>query len=203
MLQRYIEPVGAVLSGGSSTRMGMPKDELLLDGETLLERSVRRMLSVFGSALVVGASYEVGGAHTIQDVLPKMGPLSGIHAALARSEVCAVVACDMPFFSPELLRYMAQMDPDADVVVPKIGRFWEPLHAIYRRACLPYIEKMAKTETKNKKRPRVVDLYSCVRVRVVDEREISGFGSPDVLFFNINQPEDYKRALGMLIDLQG
>jgi hypothetical protein len=36
-----------------------------------------------------------------------------------------------------------------------------------------------------------------VRVREVGPGEVAAFGDPDLLFLNVNAPEDYERALAL------
>ena len=69
-----------------------------------------------------------------------MGALGGIYTAILRSpcDRTLVVACDMPFLSAAFLGRMAAI-ADADLVIPKGARGYEPLCAIYTRACLPDI----------------------------------------------------------------
>jgi molybdopterin-guanine dinucleotide biosynthesis protein A len=45
---------------------------------------------------------------------------------------------------------------------------------------------------------RIISFYPQVRVRYVEEREIDIFDSEHLSFFNINTPEDWRRAEGLL-----
>lgn len=68
--------------------------------------------------------------------------LEGICTALAGtgSSHVLVMACDMPFLNVNLLRYLASLDRDYDVLVPVLDQP-QPLHAIYSRSCLPLIDE--------------------------------------------------------------
>ena len=78
-------------------------------------------------------------AETLADLYPEKGPLGGIYTGLlaSQSSHSIVVACDMPFLSTELLRYMVELSPDFDAVIPNLEKgMREPLHAVYSRSCL-------------------------------------------------------------------
>jgi molybdopterin-guanine dinucleotide biosynthesis protein A len=44
----------------------------------------------------------------------------------------------------------------------------------------------------------VVSFFSDVDVSVADLRTVSRFGDPDMMFFNVNRPEDHLRAETLL-----
>ena len=75
----------------------------------------------------------------VRDAYPDHGALGGIYTAIVTSphERTLVVACDMPFLNRALLEYMAGID--ADLVIPRTSRGYEPLCAVYSRACAPPI----------------------------------------------------------------
>jgi len=203
---------GVVLAGGSSGRMGGPKHLLVLGGRTLLERAVSRLRPVVGRVVIAGgceaAVLSDAAEDILKDTFPSGGPLAGIHAALAATgDTCAVVGCDMPFFSPGLLTLMEREMGDALVAVPKVGPYLEPLHAVYRPECSRHIRALfeevcaAVTQAGGPgqiRRPRVTDLFSRVKVHVTLEDAIRKFGDPRTIFFNINEPGDYEAALQAL-----
>ncbi|MGZ3682135.1 MAG: molybdenum cofactor guanylyltransferase, partial [Ktedonobacterales bacterium] len=142
---------GVVLAGGLSQRMGQSKAGLLIGGEPLLQRVVRRLCLALGDVVVVGSADLAALApdtRVIQD-LPLhegQGPLAGLEAALVAIETpCAfVVACDMPFVAPDLVRAMvaqASAEPSNDVLVLRTSQGIEPLHAVYSRTCLPVVTR--------------------------------------------------------------
>jgi len=222
--------IGVILTGGSSDRMGEPKHLLVMGGQTLLSRAVARMRPVATRIVVSGGGDAAGQWETITDAFPSGGPLAGIHAALAATgDTCAVVACDMPFFSPGLLALMEREMGDALVAVPKVGPYYEPLHAVYRPECESHIRALFDAfrtdhagidhagiddagsdhpgtragNARQARHPRVADLFSRVRVHVVGEDVISRFGDAGTIFFNINRPRDYEAALKALERMPG
>jgi molybdopterin-guanine dinucleotide biosynthesis protein A len=69
-----------------------------------------------------------------------IGPLGGIHAAMAASEnkVFFVVAGDMPLLDRQLIIRQIDFfsDHPCDILVPMVGSYIEPLHGIYRKSIL-------------------------------------------------------------------
>jgi len=142
------------------------------------------------------AGAESHGLPVVEDLRVGVGALGGLHAALSacRAEWAAVVACDLPFVTGELLARLASMLSDeVDAVVPlqDDGRV-QPLCALYRaRVCLVRVEEMIRAR---ELRPRV--LLSRVRARVVEFGELRDLAGSARFFLNVNTPEDYARAVG-------
>ncbi|MHB1131275.1 MAG: molybdenum cofactor guanylyltransferase [Chloroflexota bacterium] len=184
----------AVLAGGSSERMGTDKSNLIIGGQTLLERAVEAALCVSSDVLVVGRSLELHkpGVRSVADLRPGWGALSGVFTALslAHHERCLVLACDMPFVDWHLLRFLVALDTSSDVVVPRLGTLLEPLHAIYARSCLGPIQQLMAAGGK-----RIFDFFPKVRVRYVDASEMADIASLERVFLNVNTPADLQSAL--------
>jgi molybdopterin-guanine dinucleotide biosynthesis protein A len=200
--QRAIPPPISVivLAGGRSRRLGTDKALLKLDGKWLLVRILQALSSLSDELLVVGGE-QAKLAHLqvsiVSDAYPGLGPLAGIYAGLKamRHERGLVVACDMPLLSLELLRYMILLSNDFDVVIPRIGRELEPLHAIYSSACVrPIAEELERGCL------RVIGFFSQVRVRYVDQEEIDAFDPRHLSFFNINTPEELETAERLILE---
>ncbi|MHA7210355.1 molybdenum cofactor guanylyltransferase [Arthrobacter sp. MDT1-65] len=141
-----IPPFDAIiLSGGRSSRLGgVPKAGLVLDGETLLERtcaalSGARRLTVVGPAPDDGARHALPGAPSFVREEPAFaGPAAGVVAGFRasprpRAPWYAVVACDMPRVGEllEILLAEAAGGADASLVAVDDGRH-QPLAALYR-----------------------------------------------------------------------
>ena len=190
---------GVVLAGGLSTRIGRDKGELEIGGCKLWLRSVDRMRSLFSDVVYVTNDLGFTAPYTdlvvAHDEVPHLGPLGGILAGLkaAREDRVFIVAYDMPFVSPELVRLLVDSCPDADITVPVIGGKYEPLHALYRRTCVPHVA--AQLEAGNRK---IVDFYRLVKVEEVEESELRS-ADPELLsFLNINTWEDVHLANSIL-----
>jgi molybdenum cofactor guanylyltransferase len=192
-----------ILAGGSSSRMGRDKAWLDLDGMPLVERVARRLLPIAGevifSANDAGPFREVIAglpvpAAVVADVYVAAGPLAGLHAGLAaaRYEAVVAVATDMPFVDHRVIERMMALCGEADAVVPRIlvegsGEPQpEPLHAIYRRSCLPAIEAAL-----SKGRRRMTSFLGDVSACYVDEEALRIVDPGLASFRNVNTPEEW------------
>ena len=182
---------GVILAGGSSTRMGSNKALLPYQGGTFIESIHRRMAALFRDVIVVTNTpelYQSVPCPKVVDIIPGLGGLSGIHAALRHvgSGHVFVVACDMPSVGADLVRCMVGMRDGYDAVIPESASGLEPLCAVYGKGALPAIE-----ETLRSGQGKVVSILSKVRVKTLSRDEVSlvdpGFRS----FRNINTPDDY------------
>ncbi len=190
-----------VLVGGKNLRLGRRKTLEVLDGESLLERVVQRLQEVSAHILIVTSQGQsdlpvVGKTDILVDIYPDKGPLGGMYTGLyaSRSQYNIVVASDMPFLNVELLRYMIELSPGFDAVVPRLEENkLEPLHAIYTKSCLDKI----KTQLEQN-RLRVTHFLDSVRVRWVEKAECQRFDPQLLTFFNINSQSDLDRAKTLL-----
>lgn len=127
----------------------------------------------------------------VTDVYPGKGPLGGIYTGLLNSISFynLVVASDMPFLNPALLRYMVKVSVDFDLVVPRVGELVEPLHAVYSQNCIAPMEHLLKHDELPVRR-----LFPMVRTRYVEADEIEQFDPEHLSFFNINTQADLQKA---------
>ncbi len=188
----------AVLAGGKSTRMGADKTLAALLGRPLADHVAARLRGLGRETLLITNTPEAHahlGLPMFPDLLPGKGPLGGIYTALAHAagDYALVVAVDMPFLNRELLRYMIDLAPGFDAVVPRLGGLPEGMHAIYGKGCLEPIR--ARLEAGQLK---VTGFYEEVRVRYVEEAEIDRFDPERRSFFNINTPGDLEAARRLL-----
>ncbi len=185
---------GIVLAGGESRRMGSDKAFLPINGLPMIEHVIRALRTVCGHIIVVTNSprdYERYDVEVAGDALNSRGSLVGLYSGLLQSsdDQNLVVACDMPFLSPGLLAYMARISADYQVVLPRVGDFIEPLHALYRRDLLPIIEERLRRDER-----RIRDLFTGLRIRYVTGTEIDAFDPSRRSFINVNTREEYEEA---------
>ncbi len=187
-----------ILAGGKASRLGQDKVLATLGRMSLLQRVITRLRPVCAELIVVtGGDRDLSTLSAepqpkiVTDVLPGKGPLGGIYTGLLASsyETNLVVASDMPFLNEALLRYMVGLAPGFDIVVPRLGKLVEPLHAVYSRQCIAPIEEMLKKE-----RLSVNELLGLVKVRYVEAEEIDRFDPRHLSFFNINTKTDMETA---------
>lgn len=192
-----------VLAGGLSRRLGRDKAVEPFGGEPLIARVIRRLESLTTETIVVVNNEARGeelplpdAAEITVDIYPDSGSLGGIFSGLAAAanDWGFVVACDMPFLNEELISRMLTLRQDFDAVVPVLNGYPEPTHSAYSKACLPHIERRLKAN-----QLKIAGFFDDVRVRTVTEDEVDAFDAERLSFFNVNTPEDLKRA----IDLAG
>lgn len=185
---------GVILAGGASSRMGSNKALLLHHGGRMIEGVYRTLSTLFAEVIIVTNSpelYQFIPCRKVADIYPGKGVMSGIHAGLSQSSEAAVfvVACDMPHLQSDLIRHLATAAWGADLVLPFTPGGFEPLHAIYRKECLPALEELLREE----RQQRVAALFSRVKVHNVPSEEIAAFDPDFRSFDNINTPQDYFR----------
>jgi len=191
-----------VLAGGKGQRLGRDKLSEVVGGRTLIQRVVDAVGLVSDQILLViarGQSQPVVSScvetRTMADLYPGKSALGGIYTGLVSSASphSLVVAADMPFLNPSLLRHLMSLSADSDVVMPLVNGEIEPLHAIYSRDCLEPVR--AQLEEGSLK---IRDFLGRVKVRYVESAEIEMFDPEHLSFFNINTPADLRRARSIL-----
>ena len=185
-----------ILAGGESRRMGFPKHRLRTAEGPIIERLHRRLASLFVETVVVGRGYSpeefIEGVRLVEDVPTLSGPLVGIYSGLlsAGTDLCFVLACDMPFVRKELVAELLVRAAGVDVVVPVVRGYYEPLCAVYRRTALSVMaDSLGRRELK------IADVYGCLCVHGVEEQEIKTFDPELFSFVNLNTKRDLKRYL--------
>ncbi|MCA0454853.1 MAG: molybdenum cofactor guanylyltransferase [Chloroflexi bacterium] len=180
----------AILAGGLSRRMGTNKSFVLLAGKPLIEHVIERVSALRLPVLLITNTPEQYAQFELPmygDVYPQRGSMGGLYTALHYSltDYTLCVACDMPFLSLDLLRYMLDLRSGVDSVVPYIAGNYESLHAIYHRTCLPVIREQLV-----RGRLRIHDIYIHLQVRLVTELEIERIDPDQRSFANLNTPDD-------------
>ena len=107
----------AILSGGASRRMGLPKAGLLLpDGRSMIETIRDGLETICEQVVLVGEAYGLRGHRVIDDEIPDSGPLAGIEALLrsGAGSRYLIVPCDMPALAPRSIAGL--MDGDGPAV---------------------------------------------------------------------------------------
>lgn len=93
-------PLGAVLCGGASRRMGADKATMPFDGVAMARRVADALLGAgcYPVIAIGGDADDLGrlGLERIADEFPGEGPLGGVLTALSVGTPAAVLACDLP-----------------------------------------------------------------------------------------------------------
>jgi molybdopterin-guanine dinucleotide biosynthesis protein A len=215
--------LGAIQAGGRSARMGADKAWLTLGGRPLIARAldaargvVDRLIIVLhrddlADDLVCARYARLGrerGAGLVEDHYHRLGPLGGIQTALSEcrdDEPALVLACDLPFITPEFLALLARRHlaspsrggPAATVPSDQMGRR-QPLAAIYDRSCQEVIAPLLAAG-----RLRLDELLARIAVNPVSAVEYAHLPGADRLLLNLNTPEDYRAALQLAAEEDG
>lgn len=191
------EVTGVILAGGKSRRMGEDKRFLTVGTATLLERCRLVMVNSFPEVLIVTAQdsppLEGHGCHVHQDLIPDCGSLGGLFTGLtlATHSRIFVVACDMPFLNQEMIRFFVTRDPAADVVMGRLPSGLQPLHAVYGKRALPFLERMARA-----RKLKIQDIVSesSLKITIVSSSEWASLDPTSQSFQNVNTPADLDAA---------
>jgi molybdenum cofactor guanylyltransferase len=191
-----------ILAGGKSIRFGHDKILEKIGNTSLLEQVISQTEPISKDIIIVTAKERTLPELTnhpkirvVHDIVPGMGSLGGIYTGLveSKSHYNLVVAADMPLLNESLLRYMIKVSKGYDLTMPRIGKLYEPLHAIYSRNCIIPAKNIMDQGKKI-----IVELFSYVKVKFVEAEEIERFDPQHLSFFNINTQEDKERALKII-----
>jgi molybdopterin-guanine dinucleotide biosynthesis protein A len=185
-----------IQAGGKSSRMGQDKALAPFMGSTLIEY-ILQQLEGFGDEQIIisnkSKDYKRFGIPVFQDIFPDTGALGGIYSGIfhASFEHSLILGCDMPFINLKFLKYIIKLALDFDAVIPRLKNegFIEPFRSIYKKTCLESIEQSIRVGNR-----KVISFFDKVNIRFVESKEINKFDPKEITFFNVNTPEDLKKA---------
>ncbi|MHB1421508.1 MAG: molybdenum cofactor guanylyltransferase [Bacillota bacterium] len=192
-----LDATGIILSGGRNTRMRSNKAFLEIGKGKIIEETLKKLQPLFAQVIIVTNEPELYSnlsTQLVRDLIHGFGPLSGIHAGITASNhnLNFVMACDLPFIEPDLVRFMIEHAGGYDVVVPQVGNYLQPLHAVYAKSCITPITGCLQEGI-----AKVVAFYHQVKVNYIGESQIKRYGDPQKMFFNVNTPDELQVALDM------
>ena len=183
----------AILAGGRSRRMGQDKSMMEIGGVPVIRRIADTLGGMFAEVFVVANEkdeYERMGLAVVGDIHPGNDSLGGLHTAVVRAE-CShvfVAGCDMPLLQPALIRGLASLVEDWDVVIPVKDDYPEPLCAFYGKNCAPHIE-----ESISRGRLKMIGFHEHARVRRVEEAVWRAWDTEGASFLNANTPGEFEK----------
>jgi molybdopterin-guanine dinucleotide biosynthesis protein A len=188
-----------VLIGGKSSRLGADKALALVAGRQMVHLVLDKVMSLSDEVLLVGSAgageMPVGDeVRVVEDLYPGRGPLGGIYTGLvsSHSDYNLVVACDMPFLNVRLLRYLLELAPGYDAVVPVGGRV-QALHAVYSQDCREVMKARIEHDQLG-----IASFLRSVNVRYVKRPECRELDPQLTSFLNVNYPGDLEKANAMM-----
>jgi len=193
-------PFYAVLmAGGASARMGTDKAGLMLKGRPLWRRQLETLRELDPHRIYISGRadgpYAAAGVEIIPDMETGKGPLLGLMTALCRAtredEWALILAVDMPQMPAQYLRMLVEAAISRQKgQVPHDGQRFEPLAAVYSRACFRLAARFFQEGW--------FSMQEFVRAGEAEgllERRPIGFGET-FYFVNVNTP-DQARAAGL------
>lgn len=186
-------PLGAILAGGASKRMGRDKATVEIDGRPMVLHVAAALRRVTPHVVAVGRNVTLAGLATVPDTTPgRRGPVAGLEAALIHAAGASVllVATDQPFVRAETLARLVEQ-PAGDAVVPESEGILQPTCALYRQGCLD-----AASEVLARGGGSLQDVLAAVQVNVVDEAQWRSWGEDGRSWLSIDTPEALAAAGG-------
>jgi len=187
---------GVILAGGLSKRFsGKNKAFLEIAGQRVIDHIFNIFRPIFDEILIVTnepTHYLEFDATIVTDVYSVRSSLTGVHAGLfyARNPFVFVAACDIPFLRESLVRTVLQhIESNAGVVIPETRAGLEPMCAVYAKTCLPVMERHIQIE-----KLKIQRIFKSFRVKKVPEAALRQADPALESFFNINTPDDLKKA---------
>lgn len=168
---------GVVLAGGSSSRMGVNKAELLYQGMPLVQWQVEKLRGI-GLPEVLVSGY---GEGMIPDDIPGKGPLGGLYSALRRAsgQQCLVLPVDVPLIDTDTLEQLIRAHRGGITLLSYNGRP-EPLIGVYDKSLAQFILPMLHQGSTSVW--RLLDLVGC--------RTLPARGDGKIVA-NCNTPEEF------------
>jgi len=189
-----------ILAGGKGRRFGSKKQFFTIDGESLVERCVRRFSPLFSDVVVAtnNASEliplkEKYRVKIVEDEMKNLGAIVGIYTGLKNivEEKAFVCGADMPFINFNLVKYL--MSKDGKIIVPFVRGFPEALHSVYSKNIIPQIQELL-----NERIYKISELFNFVETVYINEREVRQVDKNLTSFFNLNTKKDLEILEGVI-----
>lgn len=190
---------GIILAGGMNKRMhGRNKALIKLHHRRFLDHILGTLHECFSRCLIVTREpsvYVEWDAKIVSDRFDVRSPLTGIHAGLISmdSGYAFVTSCDAPLLKKEVIDILVEaIEPGIDVITPASGGYYQPMCAIYSARCAGIIEQML-----HRRELKVDLLYERIRLKTIPYARFEAVDPRLTSFFNVNTPEDLKKAREM------
>ncbi|MGD9225693.1 MAG: molybdenum cofactor guanylyltransferase [Desulfobacterales bacterium] len=191
---------GVILSGGLSTRYaGTEKALLQVGGVRILDRIYDIYSQLFEEIILVTNTPEKfldWDLLIVSDLFPIRSSLTGIHAGLfyMTNPFAFISACDTPFLKKEIVEtVIGKIEAQIDIVMPETSAGFEPLCAAYSKRCLQPAQHHLEQE-----KLKIIKTFRKSRIKTVSEKVLRKIDTDLQSFFNINTPDDLKRAEEMI-----
>ena len=202
-----METSAIILAGGFSKRLGRNKGLVELAGRLLILHVLDRIHGIVDETVAVVSSDHqrvvfaplLGRrASVVVDEHEMQSPLVGATTGFenARGEYSLLLPCDTPFVSSRVASLLLDLCVNKSAAIPRWPNgYIEPLQAAYQTKSALKAAKRALEQGKLDLRSMISHLRG---VRYISTTVLQQVDPRLLTFFNINTPEDLKRAESML-----
>ena len=191
----------AILAGGRARRLGgRDKAALQVGPSVILERQLAILRTLVDRILIVAndeARYAGYGVPVVCDLVPDAGALGGLYTAIraAGTSRTLVMACDLPFLTRAFLSRLVADGDEVDVVLPRTADGFQPLCATYSDRAGVHLGIQIQAGVR-----KVIDAVrqaDGLVIRELGPADLAPYDRQGTLFFNVNTPDDYVRAIDL------
>ena len=199
--------LGAILAGGQSKRMGKDKLFLEINNKKLIEHTIDKVKKYLKEVIIItnqdNEFFSKNNLITVKDCIEgQLGPLVGILTAmkwakenLTKCSWIATFPCDTPFFPESIIRSFIKESEKKESLILCASSHGRK-HNIFGLWSLTLYDKLYEDLTKNNIR-KVQDWTEKHQIKNLE----FDFKTYDP-FFDINTPEDLKRATELYTKLK-
>jgi len=196
-----------ILAGGFSKRFGQDKCLINLVGKPLVLHVIDRVSTVADEkVVVVGSNAPIEALSNLlkskarvmvdkhEGQSPLVGALTGFESVNA--EISLLLPCDTPFVSAEIVALLLDLCLNKAAVIPRWPNgYIEPLQAAYNTKSAIVAAKKALNEGKRDLSSMISHLHG---IRYISTLVLQQLDPKLLTFFNVNTPQDLKKAESML-----
>ena len=186
-----IPPVGVVLAGGRSTRMGRDKATITYKGRSLVSHVLGRLAKHCRPLMAVtDRPVRLAGLSclVVGDLTPGRGPLGGLQAACHHQpgRWLVLAACDAPLIEPGLIDLMInEARPGVDVVACFWDGWVKPMPLVVAPGVRTRVDLRLEAGANHLR-----SIFQKNRMRVIGEDEVRKVDPEGRSFINLNTPAD-------------
>ncbi len=202
-----LQKSAVILAGGFSRRFGSDKGLVVLVNKPLVIHVIDRVSKVVDEVLLVVSSEDQ--KKTFEPILenkanlvidkdesqsPLVGAITGFESA--KGEYSLLLPCDAPLVSTQIVQFLLDTCTNKSAVIHRWqSRYIEPIQAVYHTKSALIATKTALAQGKMNMRAMINNLRGARYVSTIVLEQLE----PRLLsFFNVNTPQDLKKADSLL-----
>lgn len=189
----------AILSGGKSSRMGVNKAFLEIQGKSIIE-TIIDIAYEFSQIMIITNEpnlYYKFGVEVYSDIFPHRGPISGIHSALHNSKFdnVFILSCDMPFISKSTINKIIAQHNNSQITLPFVTERTYFTCGVYSKGILERLNDYLKEGVKLPSvKNRYFALYNFEKLFQINKIPIDNIDIQLTEFINLNTLEEWNKA---------